>query len=487
MQRSIADKHRGYQPLTDQHKQPLSPWVKATLGLVLAVLAWVFVTSPIEQPSRWDLIKKRGSLLYGTRISLLSYFNLGDDNIVGYEYQLLKAFCDQHQIKLEPIVYQNNGAMFADLNAGRLDVAGGHLTVTAERQQHHDFTRSISQTAVNLVTHFEFRSAKSLAEFESDKGMIIADSSYQETLNQLPDFKPSDLQTTDQFSLFELISKINSKEIDYTFGDSEIINIYQYFVPGLYQPLQLAPPTDTAFMLPKDRSVQLLEALNAFIDDAEKSGLVSSLKNEMVNYLPEIDTANTVTFFDKIQTTWPSVKDLVFQVAEANDFDPAMLAAISYQESHWNADAVSFSGVKGLMMLTASTAREVGVEDRTDPLQSLIGGIKYFRLMHDKIPARIAEPDRTLFALAAYNIGYGHLEDARILTQKAGQDPDSWLAVEPFLAQLNNPALAHELKRGNADGKTAVIYVNNIMTYKQLMTWKINKEETAVASNSPVL
>ncbi len=416
--------------------------------------------------------------MYGTRVSLLSYFHTGEA-VVGYEYQLLKAFCEAHQLRLEPIIYQNNGTMFNDLNAGKLDLAGGHLTITDERKKDYDFTLPISQTAVNLITHYEYRNMTSAADFNHHKGIIIANSSYEEDLIQLENFNPTNLQTTDQYSLFELISQINSKEIDYTFGDSEIINIYQYFIPGLYQPIQLSTLDDTAFMLPKQRSVQLAEVLDAFIEQAETSGLLTQLKNEIVTHLPEIDTANTVTFFDKIQTAWPKIKDLVFDVAAEHDFDPAMLAAISYQESHWNSDAVSISGVKGLMMLTASTAQEMGVEDRTDPLQSLVGGIKYFRLMHNKIPERIAEPDKTLFALAAYNIGYGHLEDARVLAQKGGSNPDSWLEVEPFLAQLNNPTLAHELKYGNADGKTAVIYVNNIMTFKQLMNWKINKEETS--------
>ena len=128
------------------------------------------------------------------------------------------------------------------------------------------------------------------------------------------------------------------------------------------------------------------------------------------------------------------------------------------------------------MMLTANTAQEVGVTDRTDPRQSLEGGIQYLRNMQNKIPDRIEEPHRTLFALAAYNIGYAHLEDARILTQRAGMDPDDWFQVEVFLAKLNNPSIAHELRYGNADGITAVTYVNNIMTYKQLMNWKMNKE-----------
>lgn len=449
------------------------PWV---IGL-LAVIVFLFLYSPINSYSGWNLITKRGTLLYGTRTSLLSYFKT-NETIIGYEYQLLKQFADDHDLQLIAKVYNNNGDLFHDLQAGKIDVAGGHLSVTEERLSQYAFTEPFSQTAIDLITHFEHKNKEQIKDFESSKGLLIENSSYEELLKSLTNFSPTNLNTTSTHSLFELIRLVNSKEIDYTFGDSEIIDIYRHFIPGIYQTIRLSSAKDTAFMLRQERTNLLLAKLDEFILKAKENNLLSQLKQEILIHLPEIDPANTVTFFDKLQVTWPKVKDLVIEVASNNDFDPALLAAISYQESHWETDAISISGVKGLMMLTASTAEEMNVIDRTDPKQSLEGGIKYFRYMRSKMPDRISEPNRTLFALAAYNIGFGHLEDARILTQRAGKNPDEWLDVEPFLAQLNNPTIEHQLKYGNADGRTAVIYVNNIMTYKQLMNWKMNKEQS---------
>lgn len=423
--------------------------------------------------------------MYGTRVSLLSYFESGD-NIIGYEYQLLKKFTEANGLELKPILYDNNGDLFNDLQNGKIDIAGGHLTITKARSEKFNFTAAISQTNIDLVTHFNHRNKTNIKDFQDTNGVIIENSSYEELLIDLPEFKPTRLNTSADTSLFEIIRKINRKEIDYTFGDSEIINIYQYFIPGIYQVIQLSKATDTAFMLRKNRSTDLKKQLDEFIIEAKSTQLLQQLKEQIVVHLPDIDKANTVTFFDKLQNTWPTIKDLVFQVAEENDFDTALLAAISYQESHWEVDAESFTGVKGLMMLTASAAKDMNVDDRTDPRQSLEGGIRYLRYMQRKIPSRIEEPHRTLMALAAYNVGYGHLEDARILTQKAGKDPDNWFEIEPFLAKLNNPNIENELKHGNADGYTAVIYVNNIMTYKQLMNWKINKEMKP-ANNQPVI
>ncbi|MFC3193449.1 membrane-bound lytic murein transglycosylase MltF [Marinicella sediminis] len=456
------------------------------LLVLFIMLGFVMLFSPLRQTSQWELIEQRGVLKYGTRISLLSYFRVTDD-VVGYEHQLLKAFCEQNNLQLEPVVFENNGAMLAALESGEIDLAGGHLSRTKSRAMSYQFSAPISETAINLVTHFDFRHETSLDAFEPARGELIGNSSYAELLDELADFSPKNLVLTNRFSLFELIKKINSKDLDYTFADAEIVDIYQYFVPGIYQTIQLSPKEDVVFMTHLYRSEELLLHLNQFIQQARKDGLLNNFRNDLMKHIPDIDVADTVTFFDKLQSVWPDIKDLVLEVAEEEGFDPALLAAISYQESHWDPDAVSISGVKGLMMLTATTAEELNIEDRTDPRQSLIGGIRYFRNMQNKIPQRIEEPDKSLFALAAYNIGYGHLEDARILAQSAGKDPDVWLDVEPFLKQLNNTAMAPMLRFGNADGRTAVIYVNNIMTYQQLMAWKLQKDRTAAHWNKPIM
>ncbi len=442
---------------------------------MLFCLLGLILLSPISLVDRWGLIEKRGVLLYGTRISLLSYFEVGEE-IIGYEYQLLKDFADSKGLLLKTKIYQNNGDLLQDLARGKIDIAGGHLSATNQRGQLFSFSTAIGQTAIDLITHFDHRNTQSVTDFESLKGQLIRNSSYEELLDELTEFQPAQLDRSEDVSLFELFRKVNKQQIDYTFADSEIAKIYRYFIPGIYQPVQLSPKEDIVFMAPKYRSNTFLQHLNLFIQKARDNKKIQAYKSVILNHLPQIDIADTVTFFDKLQTQWPEVKQSIISVAENLDFDPAMLAAISYQESHWDADAVSISGVKGLMMLTESTAEEMNVTDRTNPVESLIGGIKYFRKMKAKIPDRISEPDRTLFALAAYNVGFGHLEDARILAQKAGSNPDIWLEVEPFLEQLNNPAISHELKYGIADGKTAVIYVNNIMTFKQLMTWKLQKE-----------
>lgn len=434
------------------------------------------MTSPWQHFSQWDYIQARGYLRYGTQTSLLSYFK-DSQSLAGYEYQILAAFCAANELKLDVVVYDNNGQLFDDLKVGQVDVAGGHLTITKQRLQHYKFTQPINNTSVSLVTHYGYRNIEQLSELSDAKGYLLKGSSYLNFLPEFSDQQQQNITISDDHSLFDLIRDVNSKNIDFTLGDSEIINIYQNFIPGLYTPVQVSNNQKVALMLRFNQADKLLQKLNQFIIQSEQSGQFETFKKNLLSYIPDIDTANTVTFFNKLQTEWPNVKKWIYAVAEAKDFDPMLLAAISYQESHWDVGATSITGVKGLMMLTRFTAKEMGVNDRTDPIESLQGGIKYFRKMKDRLPERIRDKDRTKLALAAYNMGYGHLEDARILTQRHGKNPDLWSDVKNYLPQLNNPEVAHTLKHGSSDGKTARTYVENIMIFRKLMAWQQQKDK----------
>jgi membrane-bound lytic murein transglycosylase F len=155
--------------------------------------------------------------------------------------------------------------------------------------------------------------------------------------------------------------------------------------------------------------------------------------------------------------------------AKKYDLDWRMLVAIGYQESLLNPDAVSPTGVRGLMMLTRKTAKEMGIKNRLDPENSIKGGAKYFDITRKSIPDEVKEPDRTWFALAAYNVGFYHLEDARIITEKRGLDPNKWLDVKTSLPLLAQRKWYKDTKYGYARGWEPVRYVENIRSYYDIL------------------
>jgi membrane-bound lytic murein transglycosylase F len=174
-------------------------------------------------------------------------------------------------------------------------------------------------------------------------------------------------------------------------------------------------------------------------------------------------------------------QQLIEIVAREENLPWELLAAISYRESHWDPTATSRTGVRGLMMLTSATARDLGVEDRTDPTESMRGGARYFRELRERLPDDILEPDRTLFALAAYNIGRGHLEDARILTERRGGDPHLWEDVMETLPLLENPRHYENLRYGYARGLETVRYVQNIRHYYEILRLQSARDQAPEA------
>jgi membrane-bound lytic murein transglycosylase F len=184
----------------------------------------------------------------------------------------------------------------------------------------------------------------------------------------------------------------------------------------------------------------------------------------------ELQQVATITFQEQMRDRLPEYRLLFEAAADQFSFDWRLLAAVGYQESHWDAQAVSPTGVRGIMMLTRNTAQYLNVKDRQDPAQSILGGARYLRELINSLPDRIDEPDRTLLGLAAYNIGLGHLEDARILTQRIGLSPDLWQDVSKALPLLNQPQYYETLKYGYARGRTALRYVNNIRSYYELLS-----------------
>ena len=173
---------------------------------------------------------------------------------------------------------------------------------------------------------------------------------------------------------------------------------------------------------------------------------------------------------EQIAAALPALRPHFEEAQRASGIDWRLIAAIGYQESHWDAKATSPTGVRGLMMLTEETAARLQVKDRLDARDSILGGARYFALLKEAIPPRIDEPDRTWLALAAYNIGIGHMEDARILAQQAKLNPDKWQDVRQVIPKLADPETFAALKHGYARGGEAMQLVDNIRNYYDILT-----------------
>ncbi len=439
--------------------------------LFTLLAAWLILLSPASHLTHWQKIKARGYLLWETRPSLITWFEAADGP-VGFEYEILKRFAAEHGVDLRVLPANERTQLVKDLVQNRVDLAGGNLTPTPDRLRLTHPTDAITWTAPVIVSHVKTPPLKKPEDLKGLKGAVLSHSSYEELIMPLVKKYGLDVTVLKNDSLSDVLEKVANGEFDYTVADANLVKLYSHFIPGLRTGFALDKNQPVVFLTGKQHDKSLIQALNEFLVRGRKNGDLDRWFNSYLDKLKRHTPADTVTFLKNYRLRWPAIRSAIRKEAEKNGLPWDLLGALAYQESHWNPKAVSPTGVKGLMMLTQRTARELGVKNRLDAEQSLDGGARYFLKMYNKLPDRITEPDRTRLALAAYNIGYGHLEDARVLTQRHGGNPDKWQDVKKYLPQLNDPKVARTLKHGRADGKTAVLYVDNITTYRQLLRWK---------------
>ncbi|CCP01559.1 hypothetical protein BN439_0469 [Erwinia amylovora Ea644] len=226
----------------------------------------------------------------------------------------------------------------------------------------------------------------------------------------------------------------------------------------------------------------LSAAMLDFFSRMSEEGVIARLDEKYLGHVGTFDYVDTRTFLRSIDETLPDIRQLFEKYARKIDW--RLLAAISYQESHWNPLATSPTGVRGMMMLTRNTADSLNVSDRTDPEQSIRGGSEYLVHMMEKVPSGVPEDERIWFALAAYNMGYAHMLDARKLTEKQKGDPNSWADVKVRLPMLSQKRYYSQTTYGYARGHEAYTYVENIRKYQLSLVGYLQDQERRLAQKA---
>jgi membrane-bound lytic murein transglycosylase F len=243
----------------------------------------------------------------------------------------------------------------------------------------------------------------------------------------------------------------------------------QNYYPNLDVAMPIGPEDKIAWAMSKNADPQLVMKVNTFFAKIKKDGTLHNLLDRHYGHNNRLNTLDVTTFLEHTNTLLPKYIHLFKQAQNITGIDWRLLAALSYRESHWDTYNTSPTNVRGLMMLTESTADLMGVTDRLDPKQSIPAGAKYLLKLIDTVPERIPEPDRTYMALAAYNIGYAHVEDARVLASRLKLNPDSWADVKKTLVLLKNPDYYTTLKYGYASGGAPVVFVESVRSYQRIL------------------
>ena len=443
------------------------------------MLSWlVLLLTACGQPANTRLVQvqERGKLIVVSRNAATTYYE-GAEGPTGLEYDLLRGFANELGVELQLITAPNIQTVLTILGEGKVDMGAAGLTVTEPRSHWLRFSHPYQHITQQLVYRIGTPRPRDPGEIEGHLE-IIASSSHEERLIHLrAEYPQLSWQPNALVENEELLTLVWQGELDYTVADSNEVTLNQHFMPELRVAFDLSEPQALAWGFPRFHDDSLQQAANHYLQGLEESGTLAKLLERYYGHLQSFDYVGVRTFMRHINERLPDYQEIFEYAANEFDLDWRLLAATAYQESHWNPDAVSPTGVRGIMMLTQNTARELGVSRRTDPVESIRGGALYLSRLHQRIPERISEPDRSWLALAAYNIGYGHMEDARILTQRNGGNPDSWKDVKDTLPLLHKRIWHSQTRYGYARGKEALQYVENIRSYYDILVWLSERDK----------
>jgi len=421
-------------------------------------------------PSLLEQVQARGELTVLTRNSPTTYY-IGPEGPTGLEHDLAQRFAEHLGVSLDIKVPDGMDALFEALESGQGHLAAAGLSVTDDRSDRMRFSTPYHEVTQQLVYRFGRSKPPSLSELDG-RLAVVAGSSHEDTLKKLaedyPDLEWEALQGVESE---DLLIRVAERELDYTIADSVDLKLNRRYHPELRAAFDLAEPEAIAWAFPDKGDSSLLAAANEFLNRLDQRGTLAQVRDRHFGHSERFDYVGTRIFMRHIDNRLPSYRNLFETAASQQELDWRLLAAIGYQESHWNPQAVSPTGVRGIMMLTQRTAGDLGVSNRIDPTESIFGGARYFRQVHERMPDHIEEPDRTWMALAAYNVGFYHVMDARIITEDKGGNPDRWLDVREHLPLLSQRQYYTQTRFGYARGREPVIYVDNIRRYYDILSW----------------
>lgn len=457
----------------------------AIVVLLLWALDMVFPWQQLmlSEKNRYTVIQEKGVLSVGTLNNSTSYFIDHEGQPSGLEYELSKAFANYLNVELKIVPMENNDQLFEALENNQIDVAAASLMYQAKKLEQFQIGPAYYSSSWQLVYRKGENRPRNLSQLNG-KLMVVSSSELTALLNREKNKYPNLVwETSQKLTSEQLLIQMAEGKIDYVIANSLDVSAIQHIKPNVAVAFDLTDEASVHWYLANNSYSDLQAALLDFMNTAIETGLIARIEEKYFNHLSQFDYVDTRSYLRAIETVLPKFVPL-FEKYRGN-LDWRLLAAIAYQESHWNPDATSPTGVRGMMMLTKATAERMRITDRTDPEQSIKAGSEYLHLLISQMPDTIAEADRIWFALAAYNMGLGHLLDARRLTRILGGDPDNWLDVKRNLPLLSEKRYYSQLKYGYARGHEAYQYVENIRRYENSIMnyYRIQQNKSAVDEN----
>jgi membrane-bound lytic murein transglycosylase F len=399
------------------------------------------------------------------------YAHEADKSFSGYEHDLADLFARELGVKAVFVVLPSYAKLIDAIEKGHGHIAAAGLAQTDEMRTRFAFGPSYKSIQYQLIYRNAEERPRTLNAAIGKKIAVVAETPAHDILRDLTGTYPGIMLDVlpHESDSDQLLKRVESKEADYALADAIGFAVSRRLHPDLAAAFNVGPEIKVAWAFSPVAEVPLMMSAFAFFDKMKLNGTLARLQDRYFGHTSRIQAVDSEALIGKINTVLPRMRAHFHEAQEITGIEWRLIAAIGYQESHWDPLATSPTGVRGIMMLTEDTADRMKIRNRLDARDSIIGGAKYLAILRDTVPPRIPEPDRTWLALAAYNQGYGHLEDARILTQRLKLDADSWLDVRKAYPLLREAVHYDALKYGFARGDEAVSFVENVRNYYDIL------------------
>jgi membrane-bound lytic murein transglycosylase F len=405
-------------------------------------------------------------------------YYMGPEKERGFEYELISEYAKEIGVDLNlTIVYSINEAIQKS-REGVGDITVASISKTQDTKKEFVFGPQYYTTQELLICNNSLYKKgifpRDIDDLAGLNIVVAKDTSYETTMSKLStNVNNLNYVATAKYSTEQLLELTYQKKIDCTVVDSNIFMINQRYYPELLRTLVLNDKKKLAWVL-REGDDSLKKSLYEWLNNYEYLGKMSELKEFYYSFLEMFDYYDTKVFYKRLRSRLPKYKKYFLDAEEKYNIPWVLLAALSYQESHWNPRATSYTGVRGMMMLTKTTAKQMGVKNRLSAKESIYGGAKYLSMLEKNFPKEVKGKNRWAFTLAAYNVGMGHIHDAQTLARKLNKNPYSWSEIKKVLPLLSQKKYYKSLKYGYARGEEPVRYVNSIQHYLDM----IHKNET---------
>lgn len=443
--------------------------MRIALGCLLAVLlAACDLESPIDIHTRND------QLVVAVRELPTTFQPDGLDNGrggKGFEYDLLVMFAGELGKELKVVPLPNESDILRHLRHRRAHLGAAWLSEPVQHPEAYWASRSFFQSQPVLVQNIDDRPVTSP---EALVDQVVAVRSGSPLANRLLTGRyalvgGASIAERPDYTGVRLMRAVADKKIPIAAVELPQLDLAQTFLPNVQPTLQLGDPRDIVWLMQAGFDPELEVQVNRFLETIEKDGRLARVFDRYFGHVRRLNRYDTLEFIARIRTVLPRYNELFWKAETMTGIDWRLIAALSYQESHWNPLATSKTGVRGIMMLTGETADQLGVKNRLDPAESIPAAADYLAKLRDGLPDSVVEPDRTWIAIAAYNVGMSHVYSARRLAMRKGLNPNLWHELRRVLPLLARAEYYETLPTGRARGGEAVIMVENIRAFYDIL------------------